>query len=381
MAAEEKARGAARPGAITLFLGGDVMTGRGIDQVLPHPGSDRLYEPYVKSAVSYVHLAEQVNGKIARPVDFSYIWGDALDELRSAAPDLRVVNLETAITADGEPWLNKGIHYRMHPANIPCLTAAGLDCCVLANNHVLDWGYVGLTQTLAILREAGIATAGAGADLEQAAAPAVLPVEGKGRVLVFAFGTDSSGVLPEWAAERGRAGVNFLPDLSAATVQAIAERIRAIKRPGDVVVASIHWDSNWGYDVPAAHARFAHGLIDDAGVDIVHGHSSHHPKGIEVHRGKPILYGCGDLLNDYEGIGGYEEFRADLALMYFVTVDPDSGELLRLRMVPMQMRRFRLNRSTPADTAWLRKTLDREARRLGARVELAAGHDLVLAWH
>jgi poly-gamma-glutamate synthesis protein (capsule biosynthesis protein) len=89
------------PGAdksITLFLCGDVMTGRGIDQVLPHPGDPLIHEHYMKSALGYVKIAEEVNGPIARPVDFSYIWGDALGELDCRAPDLRIINLETSVT-------------------------------------------------------------------------------------------------------------------------------------------------------------------------------------------------------------------------------------------------------------------------------------------
>ena len=62
----------------TLFLCGDVMTGRGIDQILPHPGMPQLFEPYARSALNYVALAESVGGPLTRPVDFDYIWGDAL---------------------------------------------------------------------------------------------------------------------------------------------------------------------------------------------------------------------------------------------------------------------------------------------------------------
>ena len=125
-------------GAVTLFVAGDVMSGRGIDQVLPHPGDPRIFEPYSSSALDYVKLAERTSGRIARPVDFTYIWGDALAVLDAAAPDLRLINLETAVTRTGTPWPGKGIQYRMHPDNIPCLSAAHIDCCVLANNHVLD---------------------------------------------------------------------------------------------------------------------------------------------------------------------------------------------------------------------------------------------------
>ncbi len=365
---------------MTLFLCGDVMTGRGIDQVLPHPGDPVLHEGYATSALDYVALAERVNGPIPRPAEFAYVWGDALAEWARIAPDLRIVNLETAVTTREDWQRGKGIHYRMHPANVPCLTAAGIDCCVLANNHVLDWGHAGLAETLEALRRSGLQTAGAGRDGAEAAVPAVLTVAGKGRVLVFSLGAQSSGIPPDWAAAAGLPGVNLLPDFSPATLRQIAAQVKAIKRPADVVVVSLHWGANWGYAVPAAHQRFAHGLIDQCGVDVVHGHSSHHPLGIEVYRGRPILYGCGDFLNDYEGIAGYEAYRGDLGLMYFLTVDAASGTLLRLRMIPMQTRRFRLHRASAKDTRWLREVLDREGRHLGSRVEAESAGSLVLRW-
>jgi len=301
--------------ALTVFLCGDVMLGRGIDQALPHSNAPRLYEDYVKDARGYIALAENANGPFRRPLGFGDVWGDALAELERVAPHVRLINLETSVTTREEPYPDKGIHYRMHPGNVPCLTAARVDCCALANNHVLDWGREGLRETLASLRGAGIATAGAGETREEAERPAVLPVQGKGRVLVFSFGTHGSGIPPEWAAEEDAPGVDLLPGLSWATVRRIAERVRAVKRAGDIVIASIHWGGNWGYGVEPEQRAFAHGLIDAAGVDLVHGHSSHHPRGIEVHRERLILYGCGDFLNDYEGIRGYERYRGDLTLM------------------------------------------------------------------
>jgi poly-gamma-glutamate synthesis protein (capsule biosynthesis protein) len=216
---------------LTLFLCGDVMTGRGIDQVLPHPCPPHLMEPYVTSARQYVELAEQANGPIRKPVDFPYIWGEALAELDRVRPDLRIVNLETAVTTseDSQP---KGINYRMHPKNIPCITAAEIDCCLLGNNHVLDWGHAGLLETLASLETEGIETAGAGRDIEQAEAPAILAVPGKGRVIVFSFGDVSSGVPRNWAASADRPGINLLPDFSEKTAARIAGQVKGIKRPG-----------------------------------------------------------------------------------------------------------------------------------------------------
>jgi poly-gamma-glutamate synthesis protein (capsule biosynthesis protein) len=364
---------------ISLFLCGDVMTGRGIDQVLPHPVPPHLYESFVRDARDYVSLAEKRNGPIRSPVGFDYIWGDALAALEQAAPDVRLINLETSITTSEEWWQGKGIHYRMHPANAACLTAARIDCCALANNHVLDWGYPGLLETLATLRGLGIATAGVGENLESAQRPAVLEVGARGRVIVFSFGEDGSGIPPEWAAGVDRPGVDFLPDLSPSTARRIGERVRSIKREGDITVASIHWGGNWGYAVPPEQRVFAHALIDEAGVDVIHGHSSHHPRGIELYQGRLILYGCGDFLNDYEGISSHEAFRGDLTLMYLASIDPESGHLTRLRMLPMQLRQLQLHRASEHDAAWLCGVMERQGGLLGTRTRLDEDGALLLS--
>ena len=197
---------------------------------------------------------------------------------------------------------------------------------------------------------------------------------------VYAWGMASSGVPREWAAGKKQPGVNFLDDLSARSLEAIARRIEAEKRPGDRVVASIHWGGNWGYGVTQEQRDFAHDLIDRAGVDVVHGHSSHHAKGIEVWHDRLILYGCGDFVNDYEGIGGYEEYRGDLALMYFASLDAADGRLSRLELVPTRTRRMRIERAPEEGRRWLMATLNREGEPLGTRVEGQPTGELLVRW-
>jgi poly-gamma-glutamate synthesis protein (capsule biosynthesis protein) len=345
---------------LRLFLCGDVMTGRGIDQILPAPCDPALEEPYARSALDYVELAERVHGPIARPVDPTYIWGDALAELERAKPHVRIVNLETAVTRS-EERAPKGINYRMSPENADCLIAARIDCCVLANNHVLDWGTQGLEETLDTLHGAQIRTAGAGRDTAEAAAPAVLELAGRRRLLVFAFGMDSAGVPADWAATATRAGVSRLPDLSSRTTDALADRILAAKRAGDLVLLSMHWGSNWGYEVSRQQRSFARRLIDAGAAELVHGHSSHHPRPIEIYRERLILYGCGDFLNDYEGISGHETFRPELALMYFPRLEAASGKLLELALAPTRTRKFRVGLANAEEADWLAALLRRES--------------------
>lgn len=360
MAADEK--------DITLFVCGDVMLGRGIDQILPHPSDPKLYEHYVSSAIEYVQLAERIHGPITSPCSFDYVWGDALADLDAAQLDARIINLETSITGSMKPE-PKGINYKMSPGNVDCIKAAAVDCCVLANNHVLDWGADGLLETLSTLEREGIGMAGAGTDLDRAAAPAIIDLANGHRVLVFGFGVDTSGIPREWAADSSRPGVNLLSDLSVATAGEVAERIVALRQPGDLVVASIHWGSNWGYQVDNEQRRFAHALIDAGACDLLHGHSSHHARGIEIYQDRPILYGCGDFITDYEGIEGYEQFRGDLAIAYLLRFGED-GALSELIIRPYQIHKFRLQRASQADTAWLQSTLDRESALFGTHVVL-----------
>jgi poly-gamma-glutamate synthesis protein (capsule biosynthesis protein) len=364
--------------SITLFLCGDVMIGRGIDQVLPYPSDPRIHESFVKNAKDYIDIAERANGPIPKPIDFSYLWGDALAELDRMRPDLRVVNLETSVTTSDDYWRGKGINYRMHPKNVPCLTEANIDFCSLANNHTLDWGYSGLAETMETLARAKISFSGAGLNLQEARKPAVVEIEGKGRLILFSLCTTSSGVPSDWAAAENTPGVYLIPDFSDKTIRGLAEDVRRKKQAGDILLISIHWGGNWGYEIPKAHRTFAHRLIDDVGVDVVHGHSSHHVRPVEVYKDKLILYGCGDFINDYEGIGGYEVFRDDLVLMYFLRLSSATGQLIDLQMMPLQIKRFRLQRASRTDARWLRDTLNRYSRSFGTQTRLSEDNRLYL---
>jgi poly-gamma-glutamate capsule biosynthesis protein CapA/YwtB (metallophosphatase superfamily) len=356
--------------ALTLFLCGDVMLGRGVDQILPYPGNPALYERMVRDARTYVDLAVHMNGQIRQPVDWSWPWGDALQLLAAAGCDARIINLETSVTTSNDYAKGKAVHYRMNPANLPALAKVGPDVCVLANNHVLDFGRSGLLETLDVLSASGLRAAGAGRSLREAQAPAIVPIARTGgRLLIFAFGSPSSGIPYGWAAAEDRPGVDVVSPLSDAVADELCRRAQQVRRPGDVTVVSAHWGSNWGYQVDSEQVDFAHRLID-GGVDLVHGHSSHHPRPLEVYRNKLILYGCGDLVDDYEGIAGHQQYRDDLRLLYFPLLHSTTGELVELRMAPLQARQMRLHRASDADVRWLRKTLDKASRRFGSRIDL-----------
>ncbi|WP_040840792.1 CapA family protein [Nocardia brevicatena] len=352
---------------VTVLLGGDVMLGRGVDQVLPQPGDPTLREPWVRDARHYVELAEWANGPVPRPCGYDWPWGEVPGLLDDLAPEVRLVNLETAITADGYFAPGKDIHYRMQPGNLPALTAIGPDVCALSNNHSLDFGIGGLVDTLEALAGVNIRAVGAGADLAAAQQPAAVPLSDGRRVLIASVSTRSSGVPPDWAAATDRPGVWRLAHPSAGHADDVAAQMSAHRRGGELMIVSVHWGSNWGYGIGLSERQFAHRLID-AGIDIVHGHSAHHPRPIEIYRGKPILYGCGDVIDDYEGIGGHESYRPDLRLLYLIALAP--AEPVILRMLPLRIRRIRLERAGRTDTQWLRTRLADISRRFGTQVEI-----------
>ena len=364
--------------AIKLFLCGDVMLGRGIDQAFPKSVEPELYESYVRDARAYIQLAERENGELDLPLGYKYIWGDALKVWKELEPNLKLINLETSVTTSDIPWKGKGIHYRMHPENIKALQVAGIDHVSLANNHVLDWGRSGLKETLETLKRSEIKYSGAGRNRMEAESPSIFKSE-TGRVLVFSYGSPGSGIPYDWAAEKDVSGVNFLPALNEENLGKVKKNILSKKKTNDVVVFSVHWGGNWGYDIPSRLQNFAHKLIDEAEVDVVFGHSSHHPLGIEVYKNKLIIYGAGDFINDYEGISGHEEYRSELSLMYFVELN-QSGNLLSLEMIPIRIKKFRLHRAKEREAVWLRHLLKREGRKFGTSVKMDSDHSLWLEW-
>lgn len=359
------------------------MTGRGIDQILATPLPARLFEPKVRSARRYVRFAERINGPIPLRNPPEYVWGDALEELARLEAELRIVNLGNAITSTATAWAGKDEHYRMSPCHIGCLTVAAIDACSLANSHVLDWDYPGLRETLAVLREAGIPGTGAGLDAAQAQEPVRLALAGGGRLLLFSWANPGSGVPAGWAATASRPGIALLPGLGDADAREVRDCVARWRRPGDVVVVSLHWGSRWLRQVPAEHREFAHRLIELDAADAIHGHGPLAPLPIEVYRGKLILHACGDLINDCEGVREglpVPSLRVDMACLYAATVSIDDGSLVALEIVPLQRRRFRLCRPTGDAYRWLLDRLDEGGAALGTAIDLAEGGRWQLGW-
>ena len=301
---------------ITVALVGDVMLGRRVNEAL----------------------------RTLRP---KQTWGDVLPLLISA--DLRIVNLECAITDHNQPWTRtpKVFHFRADSSAVEVLKAARVDVCSLANNHTLDFEQRGLLDTMEHLKAAGIWYAGAGHNREEAARPALLAARSAdrtSRVALLAFTNNE----PPFAAESDRPGTNYLPvSLEADVLGRVEAAVTAAREAGaETVVFSNHWGPNMVQRPSALFRRFARAVMD-RGVDVYYGHSAHVFQGVEIYRGKPILYDTGDFIDDYMV---HPKLRNDWSFLFRISLE--GGEFRRLELFPVTL---------PYTRAQLAKGSEREA--------------------
>jgi poly-gamma-glutamate capsule biosynthesis protein CapA/YwtB (metallophosphatase superfamily) len=285
---------------VTLAFTGDVMLGRMVNERLKHMQPDQ-------------------------------VWGDVLPHLAQA--DLRIVNLECALTSHQHPWTGswKMFHFRADPDEVRVLQVAHIDACTLANNHILDFEVQGLYDTLSALDSAGIRHAGAGADPNKAASPAIIVTAGVEtcRVALLSY-TDNE---PDFAATAKQPGTNYLEiSLDETTLARIEKDITKARSLGaDLVVFSNHWGANFVERPSEKFRSFARRVIE-LGADIYHGHSAHICQGIEIHQGKPILYDTGNFIDDY---AIHPQLRNDRSCLFKVMFE--HGRLCRIELLPVSL--------------------------------------------
>jgi poly-gamma-glutamate synthesis protein (capsule biosynthesis protein) len=314
---------------ITLALTGDVMLGRRVAEVL----NDRM-----------------------RPEE---PWGDVMPLLDAA--DLRIINLECAITDNEQPWTRtpKVFHFRAEPSAIGTLRTARIDACSLANNHTLDFEEQGLLDTLEHLDAAGIRHAGAGRNRDEAADPAILtvPADHKHRVALLAF-TDNE---PPFAAGPDRPGTNYLPvSLRPDVLRRVERTVSYVREMGvDTIIFSNHWGPNMVQRPKEIFRRFARAVID-RGVDIYYGHSAHVFQGVEIYRGKPILYDTGDFIDDY---AVDSELRNDWSFLFQLSVEERRFE--RLDLTPVKLSYARVDLATGGERETILDRMERLSAEMG----------------
>jgi poly-gamma-glutamate synthesis protein (capsule biosynthesis protein) len=264
----------------------------------------------------------------------------AIAEITRAA-DLFVLNLECCISERGEPVPDKVFTFRAPPAAIETLLHLGVDCVTLANNHALDYGLDAFLDTLAYLREAGIAYAGAGQDIEQARQPAVV----RGQPIV-AFADHE----PAFAAGQDRPGVAFADLAQGAPAWLRANAAGALVCP--------HWGPNMEPS-PVPHVRAAAGELREAGAKLVAGTSAHVFQGVEGN----VLYDLGDFLDDY---ARHAELRNDLGLLFLVELESDGPR--RIEAVPLKLDYAFTGLARGDEEEWIRQRFRTACAELGTEV-------------
>ncbi|MBI2433295.1 MAG: CapA family protein [Candidatus Hydrogenedentes bacterium] len=288
-------------------------------------------------------------------------WGNTLGLFHAA--DWRVCNLECAISDRGAPWVQtpRVFHFRSDAKNVAVLQAAGINAVSLANNHALDYGNMALEDTVALLKEAGILCAGAGANATAARQPVFASVAGTTIGLVGFTANE-----PGWEATTDQAGVFYAPTkLSAPQTRLLLNTVAVAKQHAQLLIVAAHWGPNWGRRPPQEHAELGHALIE-AGADIVFGHSAHIFRGVEIYRGRPILYSTGDFIDDY-AVDPVE--RNDQSFLF--RVDCDATGIHGIDLFPTIIDDFAAHRARPPERDEIVQRMRARCAQLGATAHWA----------
>lgn len=297
----------------------------------------------------------------------TYVWGDTIDILRNA--DLSLVNLECAISSRGSKWERtpKVFHFRASPDAIDVLKSASIDYCALANNHVLDYGYDALEDTLQLLDENRIFHSGAGRNLKEAMAPSVIRSTNS-KVGVISL-TDNQ---PEWEATDNSAGTNFIPlDIKDDYANRLQECISSARKSADLVIIACHVGPHFRETPSKEYVNFAHHIID-LGADVYWGHSNHMPQGIEIYKDRPILYDCGDFIDDY-AVERY--YRNDLSFLF--NLNFEKGALHNIKLVPTTTHDLHASTALSWDADLIMKRMVERCSRLGTKCVIDNGQILI----
>lgn len=330
---------------VTVALAGDTMLGRSVARALESTPPGELFAPEVVTAA------------------------------REA--DLFVLNLECCVSERGERWPDplKPFFFRAPPVAVDVLRRLGVACVTLANNHALDYGAVALGDTLDHVHGAGIATVGAGRDVEEARRPAVL--EAKGFRLGVVAVTDHPG---EWAAGPGEPGVAYDPlgrdpsrpfrpgrrsdpELPAWLSGAIAGL------DVDAVLVTPHWGPNMTA-APQPRLRAVAKRLLAAGATVIAGHSAHVFHGVEG----PVLYDLGDFVDDYVRDPA---LRNDLGLLFLLELGANGPS--RLEALPLRLELCHTRLARGDDWEWIRRRFTRACAELGTAVTVR-GERLLVEW-
>ncbi len=298
-----------------------------------------------------VMLGRGVNEAVDKNNSYTYPLGDLLPIIKKN--DINIINLETTFTSSQDA-ANKVFTFKAGPGKVQVLKLAGIDIANLANNHILDFGKLGMRQTIETLDKAGILHVGAGGDIDQASKPVILEKKGI-KIAVLGY-TDNE---PGWRAAKSTPGINYV---RVGDIEKIRNDIAGLKKQVDFVIVSIHWGPNMRQRPSEEFKLFAHKIID-AGADIIHGHSAHIMQGIEMYKSKLILYDTGDFIDDYVVD---PVLRNDQSFLYLVTVDKKN--IKNIKLVPVLIKNYQVNLAKANDYKSIIKRIRLLSEEFGTKV-------------
>ena len=274
-------------------------------------------------------------------------WGLAPIADLIAGADVALANLECVVATGGQPF-DKGegrpYLYRAPPWTLGVLTAAGLDVLATANNHAMDFGPAALLEQNALLRAAGMVPVGSGPTAVAAAAPVYVRV---GDTILAFLSMETE--FPRLAARDDRAGV-FHARGAKAILQALKGPAAEARQRADLVVFTPHWGANGKTAPTPGRVALAHRIIDELGVDAILGHSSHYLQGVELYRGRPIVYDMGSLYFDLVA-------RNEMQYQAGWVLEFDRRGFRRLTIHPLQLVDARSPRARDAALARIQESL------------------------
>ena len=268
------------------------------------------------SAVGDISLAREVVDRMERE-GASYPYALIAPALNG---DIVAGNLEGALTDRGEPW-PKGYNFRTPPRFAPGLRDAGFDIVSLANNHTLDYGAIGLTDTFAALDAAGVRYAGAGTDDTAARAPVIMEAKGQ-RVafLAYAATPDEGGgfSIEQWRAAPGA------PGLAVGDPATIAADVASARMQADFVVVLVHAGSEYITTPNAAQRALADAALA-AGADAYIGAHAHVVQPVERRGGQLIAWGLGNFIFDLDEVDLANIPQPRVTLVLNITLTKGAG--------------------------------------------------------
>lgn len=295
-------------------------------QTEPQTAPEEVVEPELRfMAIGDIMLGRGVSVRLQKAGGFEKAFEKVSDYFK--AGDVVFANLETPLTASGHGLDKNGkIVLKGKPESVAALTSAGINLVSLSNNHIMDYYEKGLFDTMDLLNQNGIAFAGAGKNIDEARSLAIVEKNGLKVGLLaytdmaelifagtpylsFAAGPEKSGVVPR-------------------KYESVSEDALKAREQVDILAVSLHWGVEESFKITAEQVEFAHNLIDN-GVDIILGHHPHQFQGIEVYKGKPIIYSMGNILFDQNDPENMESFIIDLTYK--------GSELMEFAAVPVRI--------------------------------------------